>query len=165
MARPHPAQLTQVGREHIPRYFLESAGFQDHFVIYNSETKGSGRPPRRPQWGTLTSSLLTPSFRLWLRDCDSSPQLAAWCGDTKLRFSPGSRALNEGVHPVGESQARATVGPAAAGAGRHFGWDLRLPRAAVSMMSERRNSLRLTSRETAARAPVLLRFGRSPEQR
>lgn len=47
IVRPQPAQLTQVSRAQVPqilRYFLVGAGFQDHFVILNSETKGSGRP-------------------------------------------------------------------------------------------------------------------------
>lgn len=116
------------------------------------------------QWGTLTSSLPTPSFRLWLRDYDLSPWLAAGAVTLNLGFPQGAEHLMKEF-----IQWRLPSKP-----GQQWGRQLQSregvwlgppPSEGCCFHDVREAELCPTSRETAALAPVLSSFGRSPEQR
>lgn len=93
-----------------PIYSLQGVGYQDHVVILNSVR------------GTLTSSSFLPSFRLWLRDCDMSPQLPAGSVTLKLGFPGAAHLLKEFFQLERGSPASWD------GEGAGLGGDLRLPR-------------------------------------
>lgn len=89
------------------------------FILLNSETQWSGG-----RWRTASSSLglrglaaSSPRSDFGLEAVTCHPA-GCWLRDFKIRFSPGSGALNEGVYPVrkrGSQASRAAARQAAAG--------------------------------------------------